>query len=133
MPSTRHLGARQARRQRNLLVAVGMLLLAVMLLVGFYLGQRAAFSGMGMDTETYRAMEARIPELQGEISRLEGEIEVQRTRQEVDQQATCGPGQSRVLDHAQVDLGELLTPARPDDADGHSKQPPMIAAISEAG
>ena len=87
MPAARHLSAREARRQRNLLVAVGMLLLGVVMLAGVYLGQRAAYSGMGMDTEGYRAMEAEIPELQAEISRLEGEWEVQRIRHEVDQQA----------------------------------------------
>lgn len=75
------------RRQRNMLVAVGLLLLALMLLAGFYLGQRAAYSGMGMDIETYRAMEAEIPRLQAEIARLEGVGEVQLTRREVDQQA----------------------------------------------
>lgn len=87
MPASRHLSAREARRQRNLLLAVGMLLLAVVMLAGFYLGQRAAYSGMGMDTESYRAMEGQIPQLRAEIARLEGELEVQLTRREVDQQA----------------------------------------------
>lgn len=87
MPTSRHLSAREARRQRNLLLAVGMLLLAVVLLAGFYLGQRAAYSGMGMDVASYRAMEAKIPELQAQVGRLEGELEVQGTRHEVDRQA----------------------------------------------
>ena len=68
-------------------MAVGVLLLVVMLFAGFYLGQRAAYSGMGMDAGIYRAMEAEIPQLQAEITRLEGELEVQLTRREVDQQA----------------------------------------------
>jgi Family of unknown function (DUF6776) len=87
MPNSRHLSARELRRQRNVLLAVGLLLLALVLLAGFYLGQRAAYSGMGMDIETYRAMEAEIPQLQAEIGRLQGEGEVQLTRHEVDRQA----------------------------------------------
>lgn len=87
MAATRHLTAPDARRQRSLLLAVGMLLLAAALLAGFYLGHRAAYSGMGVDAETYRAMEAEIPRLQAEIARLEGDMEVLLTRQQVDQQA----------------------------------------------
>lgn len=83
----RHLSPAQARRQRSLLVVTALLWLAVVLVLGFYLGQRAAYSGMGMDPTVYRAMRAEIPALQAEVSRLEGELEVQRTRNEVDQQA----------------------------------------------
>lgn len=87
MPASRHLSAREVRRQRNLLLAIGLLLLALVMVAGFYLGRSAAYSGMGLDVEVYRAMEAEIPPLRAEIARLEGELEVQRTRHEVDQQA----------------------------------------------
>ena len=87
MPASRHLSAREVRRQRNLLLAMGLLLLVLVMVAGFYLGRSAAYSGRGLDVEVYRAMEAEIPALRAEISRLEGELEVQRTRHDVDQQA----------------------------------------------
>ncbi len=87
MPPLRHASISRARRQRKLLVALGLLLAALALVIGFYLGQRAAYSGMGLDPDAYRAMQAREPELRSRIRELEGELEVARTRREVDRQA----------------------------------------------
>lgn len=63
------------------------LALAVILVVGFFLGQRAAYSGMGLDPARFYEMEVLLPQQQQEISRLEGELQVQATRHEVDRQA----------------------------------------------
>lgn len=75
------------RRQRKLQVVVTIMGLALVLFAGFYLGQRAAYSGMGLDPATFQQMEQRLPLLTSEISRLQGEMEVQLTRHEVDRQA----------------------------------------------
>ena len=84
---SRHLNALEARRYRRVQVVVGTLLIALMLVLGFYLGQRAAFSGMGLNRDTYRSIEAELPRTTEKIAELEGELDVQSTRHEVDRQA----------------------------------------------
>ncbi|MEP4149594.1 MAG: DUF6776 family protein [Halioglobus sp.] len=68
------------------------LLLAVVILLGFmvaafYLGERAAYSGMGLNPELYRAMKAQIPRLQGQLTEVEAQLEVQSTQNQMGQQA----------------------------------------------
>ncbi|AQA16998.1 hypothetical protein BST95_00970 [Halioglobus japonicus] len=75
------------RRYRRLQVIVATLALAVVLLAGFYLGQRAAYSGMGLDPATYQALGEEVPVLRADVARLEGELDVQEARHEMDQQA----------------------------------------------
>ncbi len=82
-----HLSTSDARRYRRLQVLVGTLLLAVVLLAGFYLGQRAAYSGMGLDLEAYHAAEAELVEARASTARVEAELDVQLARHEMDQQA----------------------------------------------
>jgi hypothetical protein len=60
---------------------------ALVLALGFYLGQRAAFSGMGIDRDTYRAMQLELPVAREQQKVLAGELEVQRTRHEMDRRA----------------------------------------------
>ncbi|QFU74517.1 hypothetical protein EY643_01950 [Halioglobus maricola] len=75
------------RRYRRLQVVVATLLVGVVLLAGFYLGQRAAYSGMGLDPALYQALKKEVPALQGELAQVQGELDVQAARHEMDQQA----------------------------------------------
>lgn len=89
MPFTRkrHLSSQEVRRlwrQRLLLVV---LVLLGLLVGAFYLGERAAYSGMGLNPELYRAMKAQIPGLQQRVTELEAELEVQSTQNQMGQQA----------------------------------------------
>ncbi|MEP5566278.1 MAG: DUF6776 family protein [Halioglobus sp.] len=68
------------------------LVLAVVILLGFmvaafYLGERAAYSVMGLNPELYRAMKAQIPGLQEQLTEVEGQLEVQSTQNQMGQQA----------------------------------------------
>jgi hypothetical protein len=82
-----HLSAQDARRYRRLQVVIATLLLAVMLLAGFYLGQRAVYSGVGFDAERYRAMQQAVEASDLEVARLQAELDVQAARHQMDQQA----------------------------------------------
>lgn len=75
------------RRYRRLQVIVATLLLAVVLLAGFYLGQRAAYSGMGLDVERYRSMQKAVTAAEEELARQQAQLDVQAARHEMDQQA----------------------------------------------
>ena len=89
MPFTRkrHLSSRELQRlQRQRLVLAGLVLVAL-LVVAFYLGEQAAHRGMGLNPELYRAMKTELPRLQQEQSVLETELEVQRTQNQMGQQA----------------------------------------------
>jgi uncharacterized protein YneF (UPF0154 family) len=68
------------------------LLLAVLILLGFmvaafYIGERAAYSGMGLNPELYRAMKTQLPELQAQLVVAEARLEVQSTQNQMGQQA----------------------------------------------
>jgi hypothetical protein len=75
------------RRRRSLLVAGAVALLAVGLAAGFYLGQRAAWTGMGVDPALYQSMRADLPVKEAALAEREKELEVLRTRREVDRRA----------------------------------------------
>jgi hypothetical protein len=67
-------------------------LLAVLILLGFvvaafYVGERAAYSGMGLNPELYRAMKTQLPELQAQLVVAEARLEVQSTQNQMGQQA----------------------------------------------
>lgn len=76
----------QQRRIRASILA-GTSLLVLVLGAGFYLGQQAAYSGMGIEPEVYRAMQEDLPVAREKIQVLEGDLDVQRTRHEVDRTA----------------------------------------------
>lgn len=82
-----NLSAHDARRYRRLQVVVVILLLAVVLLAGFYLGQRAVQSGLGVDAERYQAMLQALEASDVELARLQAELDVQTARHQMDQQA----------------------------------------------
>lgn len=85
--SRAHLSRSDARRYRRLQVIVATLLLAVVLLAGFHLGQRAAYSGMGLDPAHYRALQEAVEVAEGELAVLEAELDVQSARHQMDRQA----------------------------------------------
>lgn len=63
-------------------------LAAILMLAGaFYLGEQAAYSGMGIDPERYRALRAEAPALRQRVAALESELGVLRTRAAVDASA----------------------------------------------
>ncbi len=63
-------------------------LVALLMLAGaFYLGERAAYSGLRLDPELYYSMQKEIPQLKAQIQSLQADAEVQRTRASVDQNA----------------------------------------------
>jgi len=75
------------QRRLRLLVLVGALLAILFLSLGFWLGQRAAYSGMGIDPESYRQLQEQLPAAREEALMLTQELEVQGTRYEVDKRA----------------------------------------------
>lgn len=89
MPITRkkHLSSYEMRRlwRQRLLLAVVILL--GFMVAAFYLGERAAYSGMGLNPELYRAMKAQIPGLQEQLTEVEAQLEVQTTQNQMGQQA----------------------------------------------
>ena len=89
MPFTRkrHLSSRELQRLNRQRLALGGFILIGLLLVAFFIGERAAYSGMGLKPELYRAMKAELPRLQEEMAALESELEVQRTQRQVSEQA----------------------------------------------
>ena len=76
-----------SKRRRSLQILVLACLTALVLATGFYLGQRAAYSGMGVDPKVHRELKKALPQAKEEIARLEGELDVELTRHEVDRQA----------------------------------------------
>lgn len=75
------------RWYRPFVVLAAAFLLALMLVAGFYLGQHAAYSGMGAEPASYREMQAELIEAQGLLHSRRAELEIQQTRHEVDRQA----------------------------------------------
>lgn len=75
-------------RRREIQVLVAGVVAAIVLGLGFYLGQRAAYSGMGINPETYREMQAALPVTEQQFKALEDELDISRTRNEVDRAAS---------------------------------------------
>ena len=75
------------QRRLRLLVLVCALLTMLALGVGFWLGQRAAYMGMGIDPESDRQLQEQLPVVREETLALTQELEVQRTRNEVDRRS----------------------------------------------
>lgn len=82
---TQSIGHRRRRRQQLVLAVV--VLVALIAAAGFYLGQRAALVGMNIDPESYRLMQLELPAVREELKALRGDLQVQRTRHEVDRRA----------------------------------------------
>ncbi|MEH6569415.1 MAG: DUF6776 family protein [Halioglobus sp.] len=74
-------------RRREIQVVVAAVLMAVLLAMGFYLGQRAAYSGMGIDPKKYRDMQLAQPATDQKFELMESELDISGTRSEVDRVA----------------------------------------------
>lgn len=89
MPITRkrHLSSQEMRRlwRQRLLLAV--LISLGFVVAAFYIGERAAYSGMGLNPELYRAMKTQLPELKAQLVAAEARLEVQSTQNQMGQQA----------------------------------------------
>jgi len=75
------------RRRSRVFILVSALMAILVLALGFYLGQRAARDGMGIDPEAYRAMALELPAAREQLKILASELEVQHTRHEMDRRA----------------------------------------------
>lgn len=71
-------------RRREIQVLLGLVLTGILMAAGFYLGQRAAYSGMGISPEVYREMERAAPEAALQRQKLEESLDISGTRNEVD-------------------------------------------------
>ncbi|MFT4825920.1 MAG: hypothetical protein ACI9DH_001514 [Halioglobus sp.] len=71
-------------RRREFQVLLALLFTVILLAAGFYLGQRSAYSGMGIDPEAYREMERAVPEAAVQLQKLEESLDISGTRNEVD-------------------------------------------------
>jgi predicted transcriptional regulator len=76
-----------ADRRRPIIVVGVMLVLALVLEAGFYLGQYFAYSGMGARPKDYKAMQAQLIAVQNALKSRDDELAIQRTRHDVDRQA----------------------------------------------
>lgn len=76
---------RQRRRRLQILVFAlsGTLLLAA----GFWLGRQVAYNGMGLNPESHREMQAEYQAALARAEALSRELEMERTRHEVDRRA----------------------------------------------
>ena len=74
-------------RRREIQVVVAAVLTALLLAMGFYLGQRAAYSGMGIDPKKYREMQMAQPATDQQFELMESELDISGTRNEVDRVA----------------------------------------------
>jgi len=74
------------RRERRVILLVA-LAAALVLAAGFYLGQRVAYGGMGIEPESYRNMQLELPLARDQVKALGAELKVQRTLNEVDRRA----------------------------------------------
>jgi hypothetical protein len=72
------------RRHRQIQVLIATIVVAAVLVAGFYFGQRAAYSGMGISPETYREMRTSIPIAEEKIEALEHQRDVSLGRSEID-------------------------------------------------
>lgn len=139
MLSRPHLSAADARRYRRVQVLVATLLLAVVLLAGFYLGQRAAYSGMGLDPEVYRSMERELEAAAVTAAQLRAELDVQQARHEMDQQAlelvrreiAAQKEQIAAQEEGLLFFKSLMAPG--EIAQGLSLRPPELVALEEPG
>ncbi len=81
------MATRLQRLRRPIFIVVVLLLLALVLEIGVYLGQHAAFAGMGAAPEAYVAMQSELLAAQNALKSQEEELAIRRTRQEVDRHA----------------------------------------------
>lgn len=71
-------------RRRRTLVLAATLVASLLLAAGFWLGRQAVYSGLGLDPALYREMQEQLPEQRARADQLARELDVERTRREVD-------------------------------------------------
>lgn len=64
-----------------------MVLIALVLAAGFYLGQRAAHSAIRADPDSSRNMQLQLSAVREDLKAVQGDLEVQRTLHDVDREA----------------------------------------------
>ena len=74
-------------RRREIQVLTAVAVTGILLAAGFYLGQRAAYSGMGINPEVYRELERAAPEATRQLQALEVKLDISDSRNEVDRAA----------------------------------------------
>ena len=75
------------RKRRPIVILIVILMMALAVEVGFYLGQHSAFSGLGANPETYRAMQAELLSVENALRSRDAELEIVSTRREIDRQS----------------------------------------------
>jgi hypothetical protein len=75
------------QRRRPIVVIAAVLVFVLVLEAGFYLGQHAAYRGMGAKAKNYREMQAELLSLQNILQARDTELAISATRHEVDRQA----------------------------------------------
>ena len=96
------------RREIQLLIAV--LIAAVLLGLGLFLGRHFAYSDLGIDPETYRNMSISLPVVRQQVIELDRELEISRTRNEVDRAAMEMVRREITAQKEQImELGESLS------------------------
>jgi hypothetical protein len=125
-------------RRREIQVVAAVLVLAATMGMGFYLGQSATYNGLAIEPDVYRKMKVEIPLAAGKISELERELEISRTRSEVDRIALEMVRKELAAQETKIlDLEERLrfyqTLMSPDDiARGLVLRPAEIVATDSA-
>ena len=140
MPS-RRLRSNSSRRvaRRRLQIAVATIILVAVLAVGFYLGQLAAYSGMGVDPDHHRQLRSAAPKTPDEVAALQSEFEQLQTRSDIDHGA-LGMLREEIARQKEVIFDqeeglrfyrELMAPE--EIAQGLSLRPPEIVALEGEG
>ena len=75
------------QRRRPIVILLVLLLLVLVMAAGFFLGQYAAYRGMGAEPKNYKGMQAELVAVQNTLRSRDAELAIQRTRHEVDRQA----------------------------------------------
>jgi hypothetical protein len=128
------------RRQRRRTTVLALVLFSVVVgAAGFYLGQRSALSVMSIDPEVYHSMQLELPAARQELRGLRGDLQVQRTRHEVNRGALDMLRQDMAAHKVRTaDLEEellfyksLIAPT--DVASGLSVREPELVAHAQAG
>lgn len=95
------------RRGTQLLFAAFMA--AMLLGLGLFLGRHFAYGDLGIKPQTYRDMSVALPVVRHQVTELERELEISRTRNEVDRAALEMVRREITVQKEQImDLGENL-------------------------
>ncbi|MEH6582628.1 MAG: DUF6776 family protein [Halioglobus sp.] len=74
-------------RRRELQLVIAALVAAAVLALGFYLGQGAAYRGMGIDPEYHKTLQVSLADSKRQLEGLEQTLDVSQARNEIDRAA----------------------------------------------